>query len=215
MGHIFQRETLGNFGRVPDRSCSPNITPYCPILYNHYIIHIYIYRSFSSHCFFWGGCAVLRLLTKLGWGTGGECGFTMSKSCRLALCADWQRTLLVGVDWQYWETCLERTALFRVPFYPAYLFVYSIYYILYIYISCIYPVYISLGSINYHELYVYLSSFFMKRFRTATSRRFFVSSFNRDREQTMPAIPCRHRLVCLVVFHAKMRAFLGGEYINA
>ena len=62
MGHIFQRETLGNFGRVPDRSCSPNITPYCPIqpLYNPYI------GPFEPLFFFWGGCAVLRLLTKLG-----------------------------------------------------------------------------------------------------------------------------------------------------
>lgn len=43
----------------------------------------------------------------------------------------------------------------------------------------------------------------------ATSRRFFVFSFNW--EQTMPAIPWRQRLVCLVVLHTKMRAFSRGR----
>ena len=43
----FQREIWGTLGKVPDRSCSQNITPYCPIkpLYNPYIGGICWYIS--------------------------------------------------------------------------------------------------------------------------------------------------------------------------
>ena len=43
----FQREIWGALGKVPDRSCSQNITPYCPIkpLYNPYIGGICWYIS--------------------------------------------------------------------------------------------------------------------------------------------------------------------------
>ena len=47
-GSQSQRETLGTFGRVPDRSCSQNMgPPYCPIqpLYNLYIGGICWYIS--------------------------------------------------------------------------------------------------------------------------------------------------------------------------
>ncbi len=92
-------------------------------------------------------------------------GFATS-SCRLALRGDWQRALLVGVDRQYRESCLEKTSTATIPFYPAYLFVvYPLYIYKYIHIY-LYP----LGSINYHESICLFIKFLHCR---KTSRTFF------------------------------------------